>query len=93
MMGDSVVVDIASRRSHKTGDARCLACRHEWTAVAPLDADWLDCPSCTLVRGRFVGPCEREGLQWACNCGNDLFHLTPDGIYCPHCAAWQWGWD
>lgn len=90
-MGD--VVDFVAakeeREPHMSGKARCLACKHEWEAVAPLGTIWLDCPECTLERGRFIGPCERDGSFWRCNCGNHLFEITPEGVYCPNCGVWQ----
>jgi hypothetical protein len=78
---------------HMTGEARCLSCKHIWQAVAPIGATWLECPSCMLMRGRFIYPIEHnEGLRWSCDCGNDLFFVTPDGIYCPNCGEWQSGY-
>lgn len=80
------------RQPHSTGTAICLDCRHEWEAVAPDNVLWLECPSCKLVRGRFKYQHEiAEGLEWRCNCGNDLFRVTPDGYYCPNCGEWQTG--
>ena len=79
------------REPHVSGKARCLACKHEWVAVAPVGVIWMECPACTLERGRFVAQVERDGLHWHCNCGNDLFHATPDGFYCPNCGEWQHG--
>ncbi len=74
---------------HAAGKARCLDCKHEWAGVAPAGVRWLECPACTLVRGRFIYWHLREGLGWQCNCGNDLFHATPEGVYCPNCRTWQ----
>ena len=61
-------------------------CRHEWQAVAPVGTTWLECPACTLLTGRFVGPVHKEGLYWMCNCGNDLFYVTTTGGYCGVCG-------
>lgn len=80
-----------AREPHSEGKARCLACKHEWVAVAPVGTIWLECPACTLERGRFIAQHQREGDHWHCNCGCDLFYATPDGIYCPNCAEWQRG--
>ena len=85
------VVSLDDKRPRLSGIAFCLSCRHEWDSVAPVGTVWLECPKCGLTRGHFIYPCERKGLKWECNCGNDLFHLTPDGIYCPNCGAWQEG--
>ena len=91
------IVDLAQARQERTphvsGPARCLACKHEWVAVAPTGVTWMECPSCSLIRGRFVFPHQRDGLVWKCFCENDLFHVTPDGVYCPNCGQWQYGHD
>lgn len=88
-MGD--VIDMASRRPSPTmeGKARCLACDHDWIAVAPTGTASLECPSCGLNTGRYVNLAVRsDHAHWECACGNDLFHLTPEGSYCPVCGAW-----
>ena len=79
------------RTPHSSGKARCLACKQEWMAVAPTGVTWMECPSCSLERGRFVAQHERDGLHWHCNCGNDLFYVVKDGYYCPNCGDWQSG--
>ncbi len=76
---------------HLSGRALCLSCRHEWVAVAPIGAVWLECPSCHLERGRFIAQVCRDGDHWHCNCGNNLFYVTADGFYCPNCGEWQNG--
>jgi len=87
------VIDFAKekeeREPHLEGVAKCLACSHKWVAVAPVGTIWLECPSCTLERGRYVAQIQREGEHWHCNCGNDLFQATRDGVYCPNCGEWQ----
>lgn len=80
-----------SEQPHISGMARCLDCKHEWAAVAPLQTIWLECPKCTLLRGRFTGPYEKAHAHWECKCGNDLFCVTPDGYYCPNCGVWASG--
>lgn len=89
------VTDLAGRRllrqAHTSGLVRCMECKHELVAVRPAPPEpwWMECPSCGLEKGRPVGPFEKEGrAHWVCNCGNDLFHLTPEGCYCPHCGVW-----
>ncbi len=77
--------------TYSTGKAKCLACKHEWVAVAPVGVTWMECPECTLERGRFFAQHVREGEHWQCNCGNDLFYVSPDGVYCPNCGEWQNG--
>lgn len=41
-----------------SGPAVCLACGHEWEAVAPLSADLskLECPRCGAMSGSLPGP-------------------------------------
>lgn len=77
------------RSPHASGTAKCLDCGHEWACVAPTSVDWLECPKCGLIRGRFKYPFSRDGLEWKCGCGNDLFHVKPQGVYCPKCGVWQ----
>ncbi|HSX21491.1 MAG TPA: hypothetical protein VLE97_01800 [Gaiellaceae bacterium] len=84
------VVSLADRRKdpHSSGEAICLDCKHTWAAVAPTGTVWLECPGCGLTRGRFRYQHERTGAaHWTCKCGNDLFHVTPDGYYCPNCGV------
>jgi hypothetical protein len=77
------------REPHLNGNARCLACKHEWVAVAPIIVTSMERPEYPLERGRYVVQFERDGEHWHCNCGNDLFYSTPDGFYCPNCGEWQ----
>ena len=87
------VVDLSRVREERaptlTGSARCLAFGHDWVAAAPIGLEWLECPTCRLVRGRFVYPVQRGGEEWACNCGCTLFKVNRVGIYCPNCGADQ----
>lgn len=73
------------------GEARCLTCRHEWVAVAPVGTTWLECPECKCVKGVLKYKCLRDAPLWTCACGNDLFHVTAEGVYCPNCGNWQKG--
>jgi Zn finger protein HypA/HybF involved in hydrogenase expression len=80
------------KNPHLEGKARCLDCKHEWEAVAPAGTEWLECPECHSIKGRFVYHFEPETFtKWVCNCGNDLFYATPDGYFCPNCGEWQTG--
>ena len=80
-----------ARTPHMTGPAKCLDCGHEWTAVAPTGTTWMVCPACGLQRGRFAYPAEAPDAHWVCDCGNDLFHVSPSGILCPNCGQWVQG--
>lgn len=73
------------------GWAFCLGCKHTWQAVAPTGTTELKCPSCETMKGKwkfeFFPPestCVRE-----CNCGNQLFYLTPEGHMCANCGIYQ----
>ena len=86
------VVSLAAARQergpHREGPARCTACAHEWHAVAPVGASWLECPSCHTARGLFrFGP-PIPGA-WHCRCGCDALAITPGGILCHACGARQ----
>ena len=86
------ILEIVEYRPHSSGSAKCLGCGHVWAAVAPVGVTWMECPSCGRKRGYFVGAHLREdSLHWRCNCGNDLFYVTPEGFYCPNCGAWGSG--
>jgi Zn finger protein HypA/HybF involved in hydrogenase expression len=87
----SKVIDFQAFRPHLVGKATCLACSHEWTAVAPIGTLWLECPECTLERGRLIAQCQRDEPHWHCDCGNELFYVTADGYYCPNCGLYQKG--
>lgn len=72
------------------GELRCLECGCEWYEERKDRniAEWLECPSCGLHKGRPKYVYEHPGAHWRCACGNELFSLTPDGAYCPHCGGW-----
>lgn len=76
---------------HISGKAHCLHCGYEWEAVAPEGTTWLACPECTALKGIFkYPPCVPEGgLVRECQCGNQLFYLTPEGHLCPMCGTYQ----
>lgn len=83
------VVDMAAYRPHVSGSAKCLDCAHAWAAVAPNAVEWLECPACALMRGRFVYGCvPPDGtLVFTCECGNDIFHMTDSGAFCLNCGV------
>lgn len=85
------IINLADKRPYFEGECFCLDCKHKWVGIAPRGVVWLECPKCGLVRGRFKYQIERAGHHWFCNCGNELFCVTPDGYYCPNCGEWQIG--
>lgn len=89
-MGD--VVSLSEHKPHLAGEARCMACQHEFVAVAPVGTTFLKCPNCHCDRALLRFPCVREDEdRWTCLCGNNLFHIVAAGTYCPNCGTWQAG--
>jgi hypothetical protein len=49
------VVSLENRRKARdaeptmAGSAKCLDCRAEWSAVALVGTDWLECPQCGRI--------------------------------------------
>lgn len=97
-MGD--VVDLGARRAERSpsleGPAKCLDCQHRWIAVAPHDQErgelkWLECPACSLMRGRFIYDIALpEGWpRWVCNCGCDLMFIGDNWVRCGNCGKTQ----
>lgn len=74
-----------------TGEAFCILCDKEWVATAPVGTVWLECPDCHVQKGLFAFPAmPPEGTYVReCDCGNQLFILTPDGHFCPNCGQYQ----
>ncbi len=90
----SNIIDFQTREQrspHSSGKARCLACAHVWIAVSPIGTIWMECPACKLMKGRYVFEHQWDRPHWTCNCGCDLFSVTPEGFYCPNCGEWQKG--
>lgn len=71
-----------------TGPAKCLCCQGKWMAIIPIPIpSFMECPFCGCEKGVMEYPVYRFGVpHWTCECGNDLFHVTPDSIYCPNCG-------
>ena len=69
------------------GPAHCRECNHKWEALAPEGTVKLECPECHTLKGVFdYGISPGKGVIWECACGNDLFCITPDGMYCWRCG-------
>lgn len=74
---------------HLQGRARCLACKHEWEAVAPCGVTEMECPQCACLQGRwrnYIMPPDGTPI-WTCDCGNDLHFVSPTGIWCGACGV------
>ena len=91
------IIDIAVERTKRTpymtGKAECANCHHTWIGVAPLGITELECPSCHAAKGYFLGSVLRDREVFVCNCGCDVFRISPSvGPYCVHCAEAATGW-
>lgn len=87
------IVDLQAKKlkrdHHVNGEARCLHCGYEWQDVAPVSTYYLDCPSCDLHKGVWIGgmlPDESKPL-WHCKCGSAFFYNIPAGWRCCGCGA------
>ena len=67
--------------------ARCLGCGHQWGAAAPLGARELECPKCQTMRGVPMGLVVHPEEHFACDCGCDMFRVTPEFFYCVTCGV------
>jgi hypothetical protein len=85
----------APTEQHLSGAARCLACKHEWVAVAEAQSGYcgdLECPACGVCRGQFKWPFQGPPGEevWACGgCGGQLFMITRPGTRCVGCGQHQ----
>lgn len=93
----------ASAKSTRTeraleGDARCLACGHEWRARVAYEVETdvgfegdLECPSCRCMRGQFIWPFfgPPDELIWSCRCSGVVFTITTVGTRCINCGRHQ----
>lgn len=78
-------------REQMRGPARCLECRHEWEAVAPVGTYSLECPKCHTWKGVLSGfvTVPNDCEVWVCGCDSDLFYITPDYTQCARCGKEQ----
>jgi Zn finger protein HypA/HybF involved in hydrogenase expression len=86
------VYNLQEKMPHQQGPTICLQCGNKGHAVAPIGTSFMECPKCGTMKEVFQYPIERDGVHWACKCENQLFRITPDGIYCPQCGEWQEGY-
>lgn len=56
---------------HLAGEAKCIGCGEQWTAVAPVGTVSLECPQCGAERGVWRYPVRAADgdLLFTCNCG------------------------
>lgn len=84
----SDVISLDEHRPHMTGTVRCLACGHNWHAVAPLGTLFLECPECHTEKGVWHRPVIPE-TYWRCHCGCAAFSLSDTNAYCMACGVTQ----
>lgn len=85
------VVDFRPQQ-YGAGEAFCLACGHVWAAVVPTGTTAFECPACNRHTGHWkfeFYPGEQDQFVRQCNCGNQLFYLTPEGHLCANCGIYQ----
>lgn len=90
-MGEVVALRPRDGGEWLSGRALCCSCQHEWVAVSPVGTDWLGCPECHLMKGRYFYHVEpKVGTQmWVCGCGCNVFTVSPECVYCVGCGAEQ----
>lgn len=74
---------------HGAGTALCIDCRHEWEAAVPIGTEWFECPSCHTHKARWKFTFYPSDMVRQCNCGNQLFYMTPEGHLCANCGIYQ----
>lgn len=76
---------------HGIGPAQCLSCQHKWMAAEPVGRTWFTCPSCSVDKGTWLLPFHVKvgELFRVCECGNNLFIITPTHSLCPNCGETQ----
>lgn len=89
------ILEFPGRRAeddqHGSGPAFCLSCNHTWSAVVPMGTTILECPACHRHTGRLkfeFYPSDDQQVR-VCDCGNQLFYLTPEGHLCANCGIYQ----
>jgi len=88
------IIDFRKKEEEKqfaTGEAFCILCNYEWVAVAETGTVHLECPECKTLKGhfKFEFNIPEGSLVRVCNCGNDLFRLSPEGHMCANCGIYQ----
>lgn len=83
----------ANDHPHASGPFRCIACKHEWEAVAPMPLDGLsavvECESCGCFTGQAKYPFDvgKDEEVWQCGtCTGHLFMITKTGTFCVGCG-------
>lgn len=80
--------ETSTTEQHGQGAAFCIACKHEWQAVAPTGTIDMECPACGAHKGRWKFEFA-PATAWHCLCGNPLFYMTTEGHMCANCGVYQ----
>ena len=90
-MSNAIPIKDPKIRQIGQGAAFCLGCNHTWEATAPVGVTRFECPACHAVKGmwRFEFAPSPGQLVRECDCGNQLFYLTPEGHLCANCGTYQ----
>lgn len=76
-------------RNPLEANAFCIACGHIWVTDNPTSVMHFECPQCNAPEGRHILHWPAGELVWGCDCGNNLFFLTSDGLCnCPNCGQY-----
>lgn len=88
---DNIIFIHKKTEQTASGEAFCINCKHEWIAVCPTGTVQLECPKCLTMKGLFKYPFSPQpgSLIRVCNCGNELFYITPEGHMCANCGIYQ----
>jgi len=86
-VGKVVKIGKEKTETHLTGEARCVACGHNWVAAAPVGVMELECPGCQSMLGMFIWPTSPKSEKvWTCDCGCQLFYIVDVGNQCYRCG-------
>ena len=78
-------------KQYAEGEAFCIQCGNVWVATAETGSVNIECPECLTMKGLFKFPFYPNWGQLVreCDCGNQLFYLTPEGHMCANCGIYQ----
>lgn len=94
------VVSLFPTAKHRSGQAICNGCRHEWIAVIEGDAIELECPECLTMKGHLkwpYGACSGQYI-FTCKCGCEDFFImartetATAAVYCRNCGDEKEEW-
>lgn len=75
-----------SKSPHINGEAKCMSCQHEWSAIVPQGVFEFQCPNCKLMKGAFNKSIDPNEDIFSCNCGCEVWFIAKSGLFCANCA-------